>query len=104
MCLNAVALLSTWEVRRQGSLGTDAVAAGRACQAYARSRTDCAELADLVAAGAGAEGEEGVPWAAGTGGKPAKRKRVYEDHRPMSEVAAGLKAGRLHQARARLPG
>lgn len=71
------------------------------CQAYARGRTDCAELADMVAAGASAEGGDGAGAAGGgaAGGKAAKRKRIYEDHRPMSEVTAGIRAGRLHQAR-----
>jgi len=29
--------------------------------------------------------------------KGKKRKRIYEDHRPMSSVAAGIKQGTLHQ-------
>ena len=31
--------------------------------------------------------------------RQAKRRRIYEDHMPMSEVTAGIKAGRLHQVR-----
>ena len=70
-------------------------------QAYARGRTDCAELADLVAAGASGEAgdDAGTTGGGAAGGKAAKRKRIYEDHRPMSEVTAGIRAGRLHQAR-----
>ncbi|KAK9825185.1 hypothetical protein WJX81_004330 [Elliptochloris bilobata] len=74
-------------------------------QAYARSRTDCAELADLVAAGSSGEGvdDAGAAGAGGGGsGKAAKRKRIYEDHRPMSEVTAGIRAGRLHQGALRV--
>lgn len=33
----------------------------------------------------------------GGSSKGAKRKRMYEDHRPMSTVTAGIKAGTLHQ-------
>ena len=51
----------------------------------------------------GASGEAGDDAGAigggAAGGKAAKRKRIYEDHRPMSEVTAGIRAGRLHQAR-----
>lgn len=42
------------------------------------------------------------PYAGGAGGsgsgkRAAKRQRVYEEHRPMSEITAGIKAGRYHQ-------
>lgn len=37
--------------------------------------------------------------AGGGGGKgrAAKRQRVYEEHRPMSDITAGIKTGRYHQ-------
>ena len=34
--------------------------------------------------------------------KGKKRKRIYEDHRPMSSIAAGIKQGTLHQVRSGL--
>lgn len=52
-------------------------------------------------------GEDGEP-AAGEDGagagptKAAKRKRHFPDHRPLSEIQAGLKAGRLHQGTLRV--
>ena len=67
-------------------------------QAYARSLADHPELADLVAGEA--NGEEGMEVdGAGAEGRGAKRKRIYEDHRPMSSITAGIKAGTLHQVR-----
>ena len=66
-------------------------------QAYARSLTDEPDLADLVAGEA--NGEEGMEVDDGVAGKGAKRKRIYEDHRPMSSITAGIKAGTLHQVR-----
>ncbi|KAL6756016.1 hypothetical protein V8C86DRAFT_129914 [Haematococcus lacustris] len=81
--------------------------------AYVSSlRTDVPELLDLVAAAvAGAAGEGGDEEsmaaglgpgsaslaAAGGGPRGAKRKRLYPDHKTLAEVAAGLKAGTLHQ-------
>lgn len=35
----------------------------------------------------------------GAASKGRKRKRIYEDHRPMSSIAAGIKQGTLHQVR-----
>ena len=35
----------------------------------------------------------------GAASKGKKRKRIYEDHRPMSSIAAGIKQGTLHQVR-----
>ena len=78
-------------------------------QAYARSRTDAPELADLVAGGGGEDAATGdvdmadAPngQAAGQSGqRGAKRARIFEDHRPMSAITAGIKAGTLHQVRA----
>lgn len=67
-------------------------------QAYARSLADHPELADLVAGEA--NGEQGVEVdGAAAEGRGAKRKRIYEDHRPMSSITAGIKAGTLHQVR-----
>jgi hypothetical protein len=79
-------------------------------QAYARSRTDAPELADLVAGGGGgedasigdvdmADAPNGQP-AGQSGQRGAKRARIFEDHRPMSAITAGIKAGTLHQVRA----
>ena len=75
-------------------------------QAYARSRTDAPELVDLVAGGGGGGGANtgngvaDVDMADAPGGqKGAKRKRIFDDHRPMSAITAGIKAGALHQVR-----
>lgn len=38
-----------------------------------------------------------------TNGRPAKRQRIYEDHRPMSFISEGIKQGRLHQVHVRQP-
>ena len=69
--------------------------------AYARLRAEQApELQDLVAAAARQEGDAEAADAGASGGggrKAGKRARVYEEHRPMSEVTAGIKAGRYHQ-------
>ena len=35
--------------------------------------------------------------AAGGQQKGAKRKRIFDDHRPMSAITAGIKQGALHQ-------
>ena len=59
-------------------------------------RTDAPALVDLVAAGAAAEQEDGASDAQLD--KGAKRKRVYEDHRLMSDITAGIKRGIYHQA------
>jgi hypothetical protein len=62
-------------------------------QEFARSRaSDAPELQDLVAAGSEAEAERDA-----SGEKSGKRKRVYVDHMLSSEIAAGIKAGVLHQ-------
>lgn len=80
--------------------------------AYAHMRAaEQPELQDLVAAAlearkddnaAGGSGETG---GSGSGkGRAAKRQRVYEDHKHMSEIAAGIKAGRYHQGTLRCGG
>lgn len=86
--------------RKAADLGVEALGSA----AYARLRAgDAPELQDLVAAAAAARGDaEGGAGPAGGGGgggkgRAAKRQRVYEEHRPMSEVTAGIKAGRYHQ-------
>lgn len=79
-------------------------------QAYARLRTDCPELVDVGAVVMrGGQEEDGtdmiIDGAASngqqqqqsSGPRQAKRRRIYEEHMPMSEVTAGIKAGRLHQ-------
>ena len=70
---------------------------------YAASRAgDAPELADLVpgrgARGGGdaASGRADAP-ASRAGRPPHKRARVYDDHLPLADVTAALKAGRLHQ-------
>lgn len=74
--------------------------------AYARLRaSEQPELQDLVAAAVESRkeseaGEGGVGTSGGGKGgqgRAPKRQRVYEEHRPMSEVVAGIKAGRYHQ-------
>lgn len=51
---------------------------------------------------AAANGEEAMDVdsaaaAAASQGKGVKRKRIYDDHRPMSSITAGIKNGTLHQ-------
>lgn len=65
-------------------------------QAYAKMREDCPELVDLVAAGATAERAAGGADQA-PGGKGAKRKRIYEDHKLTADITSGIKRGILHQ-------
>lgn len=91
--------------RKAADLGVEALGSA----AYARLRAgDAPELQDLVAAAAAARGDaEGGAGPAGGGGgggkgRAAKRQRVYEEHRPMSEVTAGIKAGRYHQGTLRV--
>ena len=60
---------------------------------------------DGAGAGAGAGGKEGGGGGgkgAGGGARASKRKRVYEQHRPAAELAAGVAAGRLHQGALRV--
>jgi exosome complex exonuclease DIS3/RRP44 len=96
--------------RKAAEMGVEAMSAAE----YARLRAaDAPELADLVAAGraggdaaadaaaAAADAADG-PGGRGAAGRGGKRRRVYEDHRPMSEVTAGIKAGRYHQGALRV--
>lgn len=86
-------------------------------QAYARLRTDCPELVDVGAVVMrGGEEEDGTDMVTdglvsngqqqqqqqSDGPRQAKRRRIYEEHMPMSEVTAGIKAGRLHQVQTTL--
>lgn len=64
-------------------------------QTYARSLKETPELVDLVAAAA--NGEEAMDVDSAAPGKGTKRKRIYDDHRPMSSITTGIKAGTLHQ-------
>ncbi|KAK9797008.1 hypothetical protein WJX73_004308 [Symbiochloris irregularis] len=64
-------------------------------QGYAQMRKDTPELVDLVAAGVTAEKENLA--SDSQGGKGAKRKRIYEDHRPTAAITAGIKRGIYHQ-------
>lgn len=59
-------------------------------------RKDTPDLVDLVAAGVTAEKENVA--AESQGGKSAKRQRIYEDHRPVAAITAGIKRGIYHQA------
>ena len=87
------------------------------CREYARERgKDAPELADLVASAAAERraGEEGEGDGAGAGERRAaaaaasaapprgNRPRIYSEHMPLSEVAAGLKAGTLWQGTLRV--
>lgn len=67
-------------------------------QAYARSLPDAPELADITAIDSNGRADMDVD-GGGAPGRGQKRKRLYEDHRPMSSVAAGIKQGALHQVR-----
>ncbi|KAI3428619.1 hypothetical protein D9Q98_007442 [Chlorella vulgaris] len=106
--------------RKAGELGVQALGSA----AYTRQRaTEQPELQDLVAAAVAARGEDeqqqqqedggsaaaGAAVGGGSGagkhkerGRSAKRQRVYEDHRPMSDITAGIKAGRYHQGALRV--
>lgn len=74
--------------RKATELGIEACSV----QEYAKRRIDAPELLDLVALGEAAEAELDA-----AGEKNGKRKRVFEEHRPLSEITAGVKSGRLHQ-------
>ena len=67
-------------------------------QAYAKSLPDAPELADITAVDLNGRADMDVD-SGGAAGRGHKRKRLYEDHRPMSSIAAGIKQGALHQAR-----
>lgn len=96
-------------------MGVEAMSAAQ----YAHMRTaDAPDLADLVAAavadraaedgGAGSAGAQQGSTKKETGVSPpvqqrsAKRRKIYEDHKHMSEINAGLKAGRYHQGTLRV--
>ena len=102
-------------------MGVEAMSAGQ----YAHLRnSDAPELADLVAAavaervvedggaatssgGGGSKSAQGTKPDVKAGASPvqqrsAKRRKVYEDHKHMSEINAGLKAGRYHQGTLRV--
>eukprot|EP00873_Tetraselmis_striata_P021480 jgi/Tetstr1/441744/TSEL_029965.t1 len=81
--------------RKAAEMGIDAVGV----QEYARRRTDAPELQDLVAAGEAAENERDA-----AGEKGGKRKRVFEEHRPLSEITAGgaLRTSRYNPYEARI--
>ncbi|KAG2491107.1 hypothetical protein HYH03_010551 [Edaphochlamys debaryana] len=86
--------------------------------AYCRTlRQDAKELQDLVAAaaeeeereaagaaGAGGEAGEGAEGGEGAGGerRAAKRKKLYDEHLPYSELMKGIKEGRFHQGSLRV--
>lgn len=61
-------------------------------QAYAKMRADAPELVDIVAStiGGAFEPEEG-------GNRPAKRQRIYDDHKGMAAITDGIKTGKYHQ-------
>jgi hypothetical protein len=65
--------------------------------AYAKLRSDCPELQDLVAAGAEREQEASGGDAVRPSGRPDKRPRIYQDHKTATDIAAGIKAGKYHQ-------
>ncbi|KAL3151102.1 hypothetical protein ABBQ38_012969 [Trebouxia sp. C0009 RCD-2024] len=80
-------------------------------QAYAKLRTDTPELLDLVAQFAGqnltddpmaVDGSSTAPAANPGGQKGSKRKRVYDEHRPMSDIQNGIKSGTYHQGALRV--
>jgi exosome complex exonuclease DIS3/RRP44 len=82
------------------------------CAEYAAARAaEAPELADVVAAARSAEAAAGaVAGAGGNGGngaaggdaRDAKRRRVYPEHLSAAELAAGIRAGRLHQGALRV--
>lgn len=56
-------------------------------------------LVDLVVASSVGESNMKVD---ADGGRNSKRQRIYEEHKPMSEITVGLKQGRLHQGTLRV--
>ena len=54
-------------------------------------------MIDLVAQSAADEAERDAAGDATAHGRPGKRQRIYADHRPLSEIEAGIKRGALHQ-------
>jgi exosome complex exonuclease DIS3/RRP44 len=74
------------------------------CAEYAAARAaEAPELADVVAAARSAEAAAAAPAAAAAGGaRDAKRRRVYAEHLSAAELAAGIRAGRLHQGALRV--
>ena len=90
------------------SMGLDAMGA----REYAELRSsDAPNLADVVAAAAAeqrASNAEDAAAAAAADGtassqqRSTKRRKAYEDHKHVSEISAGLKAGRYHQGALRV--
>lgn len=37
------------------------------------------------------------------GGRPGKRKRLYDDHKTQTEITAGIKSGTFHQVQCLMP-
>ena len=110
LCVQVILLTDDADNRRKAA---DAGVEALGSAAYARQRAaEQPELQDLVAAAAAArDGEEdGAGHGAGAGvagkgaARAAKRQRVYEEHRLMSDIAAGMKAGRYHQGTLRWGG
>ncbi len=64
----------------------------RICLQYPK----CHPFLDLVLAGSSGGG--------GSSARPAKRKKVYSDHKTYSELMAGMKDGRYHQVKRRRRG
>ncbi|DBA70092.1 TPA: hypothetical protein ACH3X2_012255 [Trebouxia sp. C0005] len=80
-------------------------------QAYAKLRTDTPELLDLVAQFGGqdltddpmaVDGQSSAPVANSGNQRGAKRKRVYDEHRPMSDIQNSIKSGTYHQGALRV--
>lgn len=59
------------------------------------------ELLDLVVGGTGEDGEAENP-AEEVDGRNPKRKAIFEEHKPMSEISAGLKRGVYYQGKLRV--
>eukprot|EP00898_Chlorokybus_atmophyticus_P008814 jgi/Chlat1/8934/Chrsp94S08251 len=77
---------------------------------YAASRKDVPELVDLVAGAASAE-QDGNAEPMDVDNRPNKKRILYEEarssilklfHKPMSEITAGLRAGKYHQGSLRV--
>ena len=79
-------------------LWADCNACAACMQAYAKSLPDAPELADITAVDLNGQADMDAD-GAGAAARGKKRKRLYEDHRPMSSIAAGIKQGALHQVR-----
>eukprot|EP00959_Pyramimonas_sp_CCMP1952_P205742 4302494-Pyramimonas_sp.AAC.1 len=61
---------------------------------FAQSRSNQPQLLDLVAR---PQNEEDSDEEEQAGARPSKRRAIYRDHLPLSELERGMREGRYHQ-------